>query len=598
MSDNTQKRVSAEDFFKIDHNKPLMSIKDLNVSFWSGNGKNKREIKAVKNVSFDIMPGEKVAIVGESGSGKSTTAHALIGLLPGTGKVKSGSVLWQGHSDLHSNNHEPIELVGLSKKDDIKLRGSGIGLVPQDPLSNLNPVWKIGFQVEEALRANNANNPITGKKLDRKGIKHRVIELLEEAGLEDAKYKVKMYPHEFSGGMRQRVLIAIGMANYPHLLIADEPTSALDVTVQKVILDHIDKLSSENGNATLFITHDLGLAAERSDKLIVMYKGEIVESGASLDVLKNPQHPYTKRLIDAAPSLASQRLESSKVLVHHRQFENENTSVLTVRNLTKEFKTRGNVISSKTNFRAVDNISFDLPRGGTTAVVGESGSGKSTVANMCLGLLKPTSGDIYFSGRVNSKGEKLEGDISDLIKKHDTAKRFRLRVQPVFQNPYGSLDPMFSIGRAIREPLDVHRVGTKAERENRVNELLDLVQMPNRVKTRYPNELSGGQRQRIAIARALALKPELLVLDEAVSALDVLVQQQILELLNDLQKEFNLTFLFITHDLAVVRLVADHVIVMQNGKIVESGLTDDIYNSPSDDYTKNLLDSIPGRHII
>lgn len=585
--------MKATDFYKINKDIPLMSVKNLSVQFTTGVGEHKRQIEAVKNVSFDIMPGERVAIVGESGSGKSTTAHALIGLLPGTGKVQKGSsVLWQGHSELHNTDGEPVELVGLSAKDDVRLRGNGIGLVPQDPLSNLNPVWRVGTQVEEALKANNAVDPKTGEKLDKKGIKRRAIQLLEEAGLDDAKHRVRQFPHEFSGGMRQRVLIAIGMANYPHLLIADEPTSALDVTVQKVILDQIDCLSAVRGNAVLFITHDLGLAAERSDKLIVMYKGEIVESGASLEILRNPQHPYTQKLINAAPSLSSSRIQSTKD-VHPDHIGTHNNELLTVTDLTKEFKVRGGLHIGKSGEQndkliAVNKASFSLERGKTTAIVGESGSGKSTVANMVLGLLTPTSGEIVY------KGDK----VSDLLKSHKTSKAFREKVQPVFQNPYGSLDPMFSIGRAIREPLDIHKIGSKSERDKRVSELLDLVKLPKEIKSRYPNELSGGQRQRIAIARALALQPELIVLDEAVSALDVLVQQQILELLNDLQKEFGLTYLFITHDLAVVRLVADDTIVMQKGLIVEKGTTDEVFNTPQQLYTKELLAAIPGRDLL
>jgi peptide/nickel transport system ATP-binding protein len=597
--------------FHINHTKPLIQVRDLKVSFTTGHGKGKNVVDAVKGVSFDIMPGERVAIVGESGSGKSTTAHALIGLLPGTGTVGEGSsVKWQGHSSLHSSTlgedglPEPVELVGMNTKDDIKLRGNGIGLVPQDPMSNLNPVWKIGKQIEEALRANNAIDPVTREPLDKKGIKRRAAELLNEAGLgasiEEAESRMKQYPHEFSGGMRQRVLIAIGLANQPHLLIADEPTSALDVTVQKVILDNLDKLSAELGNAVLFITHDLGLAAERSDKLIVMYKGEIVESGPSLDILRNPQHPYTKKLMAAAPSLASTRLQSTKAafagyldkelpeelsFAHVRNAPNfSSDNLVEVYGLTKEFSVRG----QKEKLKAVDNITFTIAKGQTTAIVGESGSGKSTVANMVLGLLQPTYGDIAFDGKY----------IADFMKKPSSQKYFRRHVQPVFQNPYGSLDPLMSLGKSIEEPLKIHKVGTKSEREERVNELLDLVQLPNDVKNRYPNELSGGQRQRIAIARAIALNPEMIVLDEAVSALDVLVQEQILTLLNDLQRELGITYLFITHDLAVVRLIADETVVMQYGKIVERGATESVFNDPQQDYTRNLLDAIPGRKLL
>lgn len=572
-----------------DQKKPLLKVDNLFVQFTTGIGKkHSKVVEAVRGVSFEVNEGEKVAIVGESGSGKSTTAHAIINLLPGTGKVTGGSIQWSGHSDLHNDDGSYVELVGAKESSFVKLRGNGIGLVPQDPMSNLNPVWKIGFQVQEALRANGYKG----------NLKKRAAQLLEEAGLEDAVNRMKQYPHEFSGGMRQRALIAIGLANRPKLLIADEPTSALDVTVQKIILDHLNSLTDELGTAVLFITHDLGLAAERADKIVVMYKGEIVESGDSLEILKNPQHPYTKKLIAAAPSLAATRMTSSKASLigqievdeklhelHKKNVPDFNVdSIIEVYSLTKEFDIRG----SKKKFKAVDNVSFSIEKGKTTAIVGESGSGKSTVANMVLGLLRPTDGKIAFHGRY----------MDDILHSKKETKNFRRQVQPVFQNPYGALDPMFSIARSIREPLDIHQIGDASSREKRVDELLDFVQLPKSVRSRYPNELSGGQRQRITIARALALNPDLIVLDEAVSALDVLVQQQILTLLNDLQAQFGLTYLFITHDLAVVRLVADGTIVMQNGKIVERGATEEIFSSPSEQYTKNLLDAIPGRHIM
>ncbi|MDR0950862.1 MAG: ABC transporter ATP-binding protein [Candidatus Ancillula sp.] len=574
--------------------KPLISVRDLNVEFSTGKGKQKRVTKAVKNSSFDIFPGERVAIVGESGSGKSTTAHALINLLPGSGKITSGSIKWYGDS----GNSDSIELVGAPESEFIKLRGSGIGLVPQDPMSNLNPVWKVGFQVRETLQANGAKDK-DGNLLKGKALEKEAAHVLELAGLDDAKKRMKQYPHEFSGGMCQRVLIGIGLANKPQMLIADEPTSALDVTVQKIILDHLNELTTELGSAMLFITHDLGLAAERSDRLIVMYKGQIVESGPSLEILKNPQHDYTKKLIQAAPSLASVRLQSTKAAVvgmidkplpehfeiaHEQNLPDFSTdNMIEVYDVTKEFTVRG----QKEKLKAVDAVTFSVEKGKTTAIVGESGSGKSTVANMILGLLKPTYGEIAFKGQY----------LKEWQKNRKSEKNFRSRVQPVFQNPYGSLDPMASIGRSIREPLDIHKIGDKKSREKKVLELLDMVQLPSAVANRYPNELSGGQRQRIAVARALALHPEMMVLDEAVSALDVLVQEQILTLLNDLQAELGLTYLFITHDLAVVRLIADGTIVMQKGQIVERGATEDVFNHPQKEYTQNLLDAIPGRHL-
>ena len=505
----------------------------------------------------------------------------------------------------------------MSSKEWIELRGSGIGLVPQDPMSNLNPVLRVGTQVKEALLANNI--------VPRSEAGERVTELLEQAGLPDGERRAKQYPHEFSGGMRQRVLIAIGLASRPKLLIADEPTSALDVTVQRRILDHLETLTKEMGTAVLFITHDLGLAAERAEQLVVMHRGRIVESGPALEILQHPQHPYTKRLVSAAPSLASARIESAHARgITHTEEEftgsAKNASseeMIRVEHLTKEFHIRG-AKGEASKLLAVDDVSFTLRRGKTLAVVGESGSGKSTAANMILHLLEPTSGKIFFDGEDTS--EYSEAQLFAL----------RRRLQAVFQNPYGSLDPMYSIYRIIEEPLRIHSYGTKAYAEQeverakatgrdpepwavaaleghgeaekklcaeRVAELLDLVALPRSAMRRYPNELSGGQRQRVAVARALALNPEVIVLDEAVSALDVLVQNQILHLLNDLQAQLGLSYLFITHDLAVVRQIADDVVVMEKGRLVEANTTDALFDNPVQDYTRELIEAVPGRKI-
>ena len=661
MTDNTNAKMLA---MQKEHG-PLLEVKDLAIDFTTDTGK---PVHAVRDANFTVYPGQWVAIVGESGSGKSTSAMAVLGLLPGTGHVVNGSIKLDGE-----------EIAGAKQSEFDKLRGTKMGLVPQDPMSNLNPVWRIGTQVKEALKANNMDvahekrsalaKALAGDEVEVKGnddetflgakelpelmteakkalteagvsgeafdkavarftnewvpgsetrwrvaddlikagvaddqawylakkyvtgstMDDRIAGLLSEAGLPDAATRARQFPHEFSGGMRQRALIAIGLACRPDLLIADEPTSALDVTVQKRILDHLHMLTDSLGTAVLFITHDLGLAAERAQHIVVMYKGQVVESGPSLEVLQHPQHPYTKRLVAAAPSLASQRIISAKergedadaLLDHYIAGEStleKSEHIITVDHLTKEFK----LPRKKEMFKAVDDVSFSVKRGTTLAIVGESGSGKSTVANMVLHLLKPTSGKVFYEGRDTStfKSKDLLG--------------FRRHVQPVFQNPYGSLDPMYSIFRSIEEPLRIHKIGDKKWRANRVKELLDMVEMPASVMGRYPNELSGGQRQRIAIARAMALDPDVIVCDEAVSALDVLVQDQVLRLLNDLQAEKGLSYLFITHDLAVVRQIADEVVVMQHGKLVEHATTDEVFDHPQKQYTRDLLDAIPG----
>ncbi|MEZ0492144.1 dipeptide ABC transporter ATP-binding protein [Kineococcus sp. TBRC 1896] len=561
----------------VDRSKPVLEVRDLQVDFTSGG----RAVHAVRGANFTVYPGQTVAIVGESGSGKSTSAMAVIGLLPGSGKVVGGQIVFDGKDIAHA-----------SRSEYVALRGQHIGLVPQDPMSNLNPVWNIGFQVKEAIEANGIAKGAAAKK--------RAIEVLGEAGLGDAARRYRQFPHEFSGGMRQRALIGIGLASRPRLLIADEPTSALDVTVQRGILDHLDSLTADLGTAVLLITHDLGLAAERAEHLVVMYKGQVVESGPALEILQDPQHPYTRRLVAAAPSLASRRMQSShraqvteQAQAHAQQAgapadaaapegaAGQPEDVIEVRHLTKEFVLRGSGVRGE-KLLAVDDVSFSVRRGTTLAVVGESGSGKSTVAQMVLNLLPATSGEVLFDGV----------DITTLDGREQFA--FRRRVQPIFQNPYGSLDPSWSIFRSIEEPLRVHDVGDAKSREARVRDLLDKVALPQSSLRRYPNELSGGQRQRVAIARALALQPEVVVCDEAVSALDVLVQGQILTLLNDLQAEMGLTYLFITHDLAVVREIADDVVVMQKGRLVEHADVDQVFASPEQEYTRALLDAIPG----
>jgi len=533
---------------------PVLSIKGLAVAFRIGS----ELVTAISDVSIDVAAGETVAVVGESGSGKSTTAAAVNRLLPDNGVITAGSVRFDGR-----------ELTELGENAMISLRGAGIGLVPQDPMSNLDPLMRVGDQIGEALEVHG--------RTSGDATTARVVELLEMVGIADAANRARQYPHEFSGGMRQRVLIAMGLACTPRLLIADEPTSALDVTVQRRILDQLDELTDELGTAVFLITHDLALAAERADRIVVMFRGKIVEEGTSAEVLGNPQHEYTRQLLAAAPSLASRRDP-----LPQRESVASETPFVEVRDLRKEFALRSPKPGEAQSFTAVDGVSFSIRRGTTVSIVGESGSGKSTTANMVLGLEDVTSGSILFDGL----------DLTGLRRKELFA--LRRRVQPVFQNPYASLDPRYTVEQSIAEPLRVHRIGTATTRHARVLELLEQVALPSAMAERLPHELSGGQRQRVAIARALALEPELVVLDEAVSALDVLVQAQILDLLADLQRRLGLSYLFISHDLAVVRMISDEVHVMQRGVVVESGTPERIFDDPQHPYTKELLAAIPG----
>lgn len=557
---------------------PLLSIRDLEVTFRTDAGPT----VAVRGVSFDVHAGQTVAVVGESGSGKSTTAAAVIGLLAGNGSVTGGQILLDGQ-DLATLGPDALH----------RLRGTQIGMVPQDPMSNLNPVRRVGHQIDETLVDNGV---VPGR-----AARGRTVELLEEAGLPDAQRRAQQYPHEFSGGMRQRALIAMGLAARPQLLIADEPTSALDVTVQRTILDGLTDLTDRLGVAVLLITHDLGLAAERADRIVVMYRGEVVEQGPARQLLTDPQHEYTRRLIAAAPSLASRRAELARAGAVVEVTEADDllatpaghgtpapaaTPIAEVEHVTKVFRLRGRgLLGRGTDFTAVDDVSLVVPRGRTVAVVGESGSGKSTVARMMLGLLEPTSGTIRFDGTEVGRTDRA------------TEVAFRRRVQPIFQDPYASLDPLFTIYRTIEEPLRAHGIGDGASRRARVRELMEQVALPAELLRRYPAELSGGQRQRVAIARALALEPELVVCDEAVSALDVIVQSQILRLLVELQERLGLSYLFISHDLAVVRQVADEVCVMQAGRLVEQGTVEEVFENPRTDYTRTLLEAIPGRDL-
>lgn len=521
----------------------LLSVTDLQIAYGAE--------PAVSGVSFTVGRGEVVAVVGESGSGKSTTAHAILGLLAGSGHVTGGTVEFEGE-----------QIDSYSDRAWQRIRGARIGLVPQDPTTSLNPVTRIGDQVAEVLRIHGL--------ADRRKARLDAVEVLERAGIDRPEIRARQYPHELSGGMRQRVLIGIALVANPALIIADEPTSALDVTVQRRILDHLDERIAESGAAVLLITHDLGVAADRADRILVMQGGRIVESGRTADILDNPRHEYTKKLLDSAPSLSSGPVD--------RPVRQDTSPLLTLTGITKRFNVgRGSSIT------AVNEVSLTVPRGQTVSLVGESGSGKSTTARIAVRLEQADAGTISFDGHDITK---VKG--SDL-------RELRRKIQLVYQNPYASLDPKLSVQDIVAEPLRAFKVGGRSQQQSRAAELLDQVALPEQFLSRKPAELSGGQRQRVAIARALALKPDLLVLDEPVSALDVSVQAQILALLDELQRELGLTYLFISHDLAVVRQISDVVGVMQAGRLLEIGTTTDIFDNPRNEYTRTLLDAIPGR---
>ncbi len=530
---------------------PLLRIEGLSVSYHTRSG----PIRAVRDVDLEVNPGEIVALVGESGSGKSTTAHAIIGLLAPGGRIDAGTVRFGRH-----------DLTTLSEKELRVVRGAQIGLVPQDPAVSLNPVQRIGTQVAEVLRIHG----LAG----RRTADIEAIALLAKAGLPDPATRARQYPHELSGGMRQRALIAVAIAAKPQLIIADEPTSALDVTVQRQILDHIERLTTELGTAMLLVTHDLGVAADRAHRVVVMSGGRIVESGPSRRILEDPSHPYTRRLLASAPSLTLGHLR--------RAAPTPAVPLVVAQHLAKEFplpRTAGGVRS----IRAVDDVSLTINRGETLALVGESGSGKSTTARLLLRLVPTTAGQLTFDGDdiTRARGQRL--------------RALRRRAQLIYQNPYASLDPRYSIEEIVTEPLRIFRVGDPASRQARARELLDAVALPASVLARRPVELSGGQRQRVAIARALALAPDLVVCDEPVSALDVSVQSQVLELLGQLQADTGVAYLFISHDLAVVRQIAHRVSVMQGGRIVETNSTAELFDHPQHPYTRELLAAIPGR---
>ncbi|MBK3573639.1 ABC transporter ATP-binding protein [Streptomyces sp. MBT65] len=534
---------------------PALEIRGLSVSYRTRGG----IVRAVRDVDLDVRPGEVTAVVGESGSGKSTTAHAITRLLAPNAAIDSGAIRFGRH-----------DLTSLSEAELRTVRGAQIGLVPQDPSVSLNPVKRVGEQVAEVLRIHGLAT--------RRSASAEAIDILDRAGLPDAATRARQYPHELSGGMRQRALIAIAIAAHPKLIIADEPTSALDVTVQRVILDHLQRLTEELGTAILLVTHDLGVAADRAQRLVVMSQGQVVEAGPTRDVLDDPQHDYTRRLLASAPSLATARTRTPVAAPTPTGTQ----PLVELRGAVKEFRLP-RVDGASRTVRAVDDVSFTLQRGQTLALVGESGSGKSTTARLVLRLTDASAGQILFDGADVTAARGAQ------------ARQLRRRAQLVYQNPYASLDPRFSIGEVITEPLRAFKVGDRASRLARARDLLDRVALPASTLDRRPAELSGGQRQRVAIARALALSPDLVVCDEPVSALDVSVQAQVLDLLGELQADTGVAYLFISHDLAVVRQIAHQVAVMRSGRIVETGAPEDLFTHPRHDYTRELLAAIPGR---
>ncbi|SIS22645.1 dipeptide ABC transporter ATP-binding protein [Williamsia sterculiae] len=520
----------------------LLTIDDLHVRYGD------REV--VHGVSLSVRSGEVLALVGESGSGKTTIAQSVVGLLPSGGQITGGAV----RLDDERLDRAPERLLQ-------KIRGARVGVVPQDPTSSLNPVRRIGDQIAEILRLHG--------RADRRTAASRAVQILREVGVDRPEVRARQRPQELSGGQRQRVLIGIALACSPELVIADEPTSALDVTVQRRILDLLETRVREAGAAVLFITHDLAVAAERADRIAVMQHGVVVETGPTRQVLDEPQHDYTRRLLAAAPSL-------NRPVTRVARPTPDGPTLLTLRDVGKNFRLGGDAQNT-----AVDRVSLDVAAGQTVSLVGESGSGKSTTARIAVRLETPTAGTVTLDG----------SDIGRL--RGASLRDFRRRVQFVHQNPYLSLNPSLRIADIVEEPLRAHRIGDRSSRRARVGELLEQVSLPADTANRRPAELSGGQRQRVAIARALAVEPDLVVLDEPVSALDVSVQATILDLLDRLQRDLGLAYLFISHDLAVVRQISDVVAVMSAGRIVEIGATTDVFDNPQHTYTRELLAAIP-----
>ncbi|MFB5265535.1 ABC transporter ATP-binding protein [Paenibacillus enshidis] len=532
---------------------PILKIRDLRVTFAS----RSLEVEAVRGVSFELYPGETLGIVGESGSGKSITARSIMRLLPSPpASIRGGKIVFLGD-----------DLVQKTQPEMESIRGKDIGMIFQDPMTSLNPTIRIGEQIAETL--------IKHQKLSHRQAKEQAIEMLKLVGIREPERRYEQYPHEFSGGMRQRAMIAIALACRPALLIADEPTTALDVTIQAQILQVMKHMQQQFGTSIILITHDLGIVAGMCDRVAVMKEGEIVESGTVADIFENAKHPYTRKLLNALP-----RLHESKKPKRQEQAslsEKSERPLVEVRALKQFFDMgKGQVV------RAVNDISFYIREGETLGLVGESGSGKSTTGRSILRLHEPTGGEVLYKGMALGRLSAKE------------MKQMRRYMQIIFQDPYASLNPRKKVRDIIGEALDIHKLyGSKPQRGKRVEELLDMVGLDSSFANRYPHEFSGGQRQRIGIARALAVEPRFIVCDEPLSALDVSIQSQIVKLLEDLQRRLNLTYLFIAHDLAMVKHISDRVAVMYAGKIVELAESEELYANPQHEYTKSLLSAIP-----